>query len=61
MFSRREILTDSEHVSDQNNHFHRYWTFLKIRRLGFGNSHETLMFASKKDFRYVFVGNFDRL
>ena len=45
----------------QNNHFHRYWTFLKIRRLGFGKSHERLMFASKKKFRYVFVGNFDRL
>ena len=33
-----EILTDNEHITDQNNHFRQYWTFSKIRRSGLGKS-----------------------
>ena len=59
MFSRY-ILRDYEHISDQNNHFHRYWTFLKIRLSGLGKSPNANI-CEEKNLRYVFVGNFDGL
>ena len=52
-----EILTDYEHISDQNNHFCSYWTFSKIKQWGLGRSHE-ISDLHLKDFQMGFHGTF---
>ena len=51
-----EILIDYEHITDQNNHFRRYWILQKIDDRGSVKA-QKFNICICKNFRYVFVVN----